>query len=115
MCFLSQICAVFNRRCVPFLTATAANAAAITAAGVAALTVTQLLPRDYLRHLSLDTLRVLQAVAHTPTGAGRVDLSTLDAQGLLAAFQQGQADIDAVRAEIGNRVVGGCAEHGRAS
>jgi hypothetical protein len=88
----------------PLLTSTAANAAAITAAGAAVLTVSQLLPFNYVRHLSSDVLRALQAIARAPTGAAPVDLTTLDEQGLVDAYQQGRADLDAIRGEIGNRV-----------
>ena len=33
-----------------------------------------------------------------------MDLSTLDEQGLVDAYQQGRADLDAIRGEIGSRV-----------
>ena len=64
----------------------------------------QLLPFSYVRHLSSDVLRALQAIARAPTGAAPVDLTTLDEQGLVDAYQQGRADLDAIRCEIGNRV-----------
>ena len=88
----------------PLLKGTAANAAAIAASGMAVLTVSQLLPFSYVRHLSSDVLRSLQAIARAPSGAAPVDLSSLDAQGLVDAYQQGRADLDAIRGEIGKRV-----------
>ena len=81
----------------PLLKSTAANTAAIAASGAAVLTVSQLLPFSYVRHLSSDVLRSLQAIARAPTGAAPVDLSTLDAQGLVDSYQQGRADLDAIR------------------
>ena len=88
----------------PFLTSTATNAAAIVATGVAALTIDSLLPREWVRHLSSEVLRTLQAIARAPTGALAPDITNLDLQGLMAAYQQGQFDIDSIRAEISSRV-----------
>lgn len=88
----------------PLLKSTAANVAAITASGAAVLTVAQLLPFSYVRHLTSDVLRALQAIARAPTGAAPVDLTSLDEAGLVDAYQQGRADLDAIRGEIANRV-----------
>ena len=88
----------------PLLKSTAANVAAITASGAAVLTVAQLLPFSYVRHLTSDVLRALQAIARAPSGAAPVDLTSLDEAGLVDAYQQGRADLDAIRGEIGNRV-----------
>ena len=103
ICF-DQISGCAGGAACPLLTSTAANAAAITAAGAAVLTVSQLLPFSYVRHLSSDVLRALQAIARAPSGAAPVDLTALDEQGLVDAYQQGRADMDAIRCEIGNRV-----------
>ena len=88
----------------PLLTTVTANAAAIVATGVAAMSVDRLLPREWIRHLSSEVLRTLQAIARAPTGAEAPDITSLDLQGLMAAYQQGQFDIDSVRAEISARV-----------
>lgn len=75
----------------PLLKSIAANTAAIAATGAAVLTISQLLPFSYVRHLSSNVLRSLQAIARAPTGAAPVDLSTLDEQGLVDAYQQGSS------------------------
>ena len=75
----------------PFLTSTATNAAAIVATGVAALTIDSLLPREWVRHLSSEVLRTLQAIARAPTGALAPDITNLDLQGLMAAYQHAPA------------------------
>ena len=88
----------------PLLTTVTANAAAIVATGVATMSVDRLLPREWVRHLSSEVLRTLQAIARAPTGAAAPNITTLDLQGLMAAYQQGQFDIDSIRAEISARV-----------
>ena len=71
---------------------------------MAVLTIDKLLPREWLRHLSSEVLRTLQAIARAPTGAPTPDITRLDMQGLMSAYQQGQFDIDSIRAEISSRV-----------
>ena len=89
----------------PLLATTAANIAAITAGATAVMSVVSILPHSYIRHLSGDVLRALQAIARNPAGGTMPDLTAMDQQQILSAYTSGAADVESIRNEVGARVV----------
>ena len=87
-----------------FSTRTAANLAALTVAGGAAINVVSLLPASYTRHLPAQVLRTLTAIARIPDNAGPPDVGAMTLTELQECYTNGRIDISAYRGELGERL-----------
>ena len=87
-----------------FSTRTAANLAALTVAGGAAINVASLVPSSYLRHLPTQVLRTLAAIARVPAAGGPPDLGAMSLTELQECVASGRIDINAYKGELSTRL-----------
>ena len=78
-----------------FATQTAANLAALTVAGGAAINVVSLLPSSYVRHLPTQVLRTLAAIARVPAADGPPDLGAMTLTELQECLASGRIETSA--------------------
>ena len=90
-----------------FATRTAANAAALTVAGGAAINVISLLPASYIRHLPTQVLRSLAAIARVPAADGPPDLGAMSLTELQECLASGRIEVSAFKAELSARLADG--------
>ena len=90
-----------------FATRTAANAAALTVAGGAAINVVSLLPASYIRHLPTQVLRSLAAIARVPAADGPPDLGAMTLTELQECLASGRIKVSAFKAELSARLADG--------
>ena len=87
-----------------FATRTAANLAALTVAGGAAINVVSLLPTSYVRHLPTQVLRTLAAIARVPVAAGPPDMGAMTLNELQESLTGGRIDSTMYKAELSARL-----------
>ena len=88
----------------PFATRTAANLAALTVVGGAAINVVNLLPASYIRHLPTQVLRTLAAIARVPVAAGPPDMGAMTLNELQESLTGGRIDSTMYKAELSARL-----------
>ena len=87
-----------------FATQTAANLAAMTVAGGAAINVVSLLPASYVRHLPTQVLRTLAAIARVPAADGPPDLGAMSLTELQECVASGRIEVNAYKSELSARL-----------
>ena len=87
-----------------FATRTAANLAALTAVGGAAINVASLLPAAYVRHLPTQILRTLAAIARVPAGDAPPDVGAMTLNELTEALTGGRIDLTMYKGELSARL-----------
>ena len=87
-----------------FATRTAANLAALSVAGGAAINIVSLLPASYVRHLPTQVLRTLAAIARVPAAAGPPDMGAMTLNELQESLTGGRIDSTMYKAELSARL-----------